>query len=126
MKKVLIIALAVMCVAACGPRRSGKSQENQKDACQKEVVEHKCCGHASEGACPSEETGEKCPHASVSGECQHTHEAVKECAEKAEQCAKETKECAKEAAKEGAATVEQLERQTQPKPVKPVPNPYKK
>ncbi|MBO4605285.1 MAG: hypothetical protein J5667_01935 [Bacteroidales bacterium] len=128
MKKVLIIAIAVLCVAACGPRRSAKSQEVQKDACQKENVEQPCCGHHVEGTCPDAVNG-KCDHSQKAGECaKEAKDAVQEVVEaghKAENCAKETAKCVKETTEEGAATVEQLGRKADPKPIKPVPKPKK-
>ena len=100
MKKLLIIAVAAMCVVACGPRKGAKSQESQKEAAKIENTDStkKDCAIAAEKAA-------------------ETVEAVKKEVETAKKEA--------ESVKEEAVQVEQLGRKAEPKPRKPVPNPYK-
>lgn len=125
MKKVLVIVLAAMCVMSCGQRRAAKSQESQKEADQKEVMQHECCGHHGAEGCPAEVTGEECKHADAN--CDNRQELQNAC-EQIDKTVKEATETLKkeaEAAKAESATVEQLGKKKDPKPIKPVPNPYK-
>ena len=131
MKKVLIIAIAAMCVVACGPRRSAKSQATQKEAEQSEQVQHACCGHHAEAGCPAEAVQKECEQA-VGDACQKVEEAcekVEEACEKAEQTTKKAartvqKEC--ETVKSEGMTVVPLGKKADPKPIKPVPKPVNK
>ena len=114
MNKVLIIAIAAMCVVACGPRRNAKSQAAQKDAAQTETVEQPCCANHSEGTCQEE----------VNGKC--AKEVVKEVIEAGHKAEKEVKESVgKECEKVDGIKVEQIGRKADPKPIKPVPKPKK-
>ena len=114
MNKVLIIAIAAMCVVACGPRRNAKSQAAQKDAAQTETVEQPCCANHSEGTCQEE----------VNGKC--AKEVVEEVIEAGHKAEKEVKESAqKECEKVEGIKVEQIGRKADPKPIKPVPKPKK-
>ena len=131
MKKVLIIAIAAMCVVACGPRRNAKSQAAQKEAEKSEKVEHSCCGNHSEAGCPAEAVQKECEQA-VGDACQKVEEAcekVEEACEKAEQTTKKAartvqKEC--ETVKSEGMTVVPLGKKADPKPIKPVPKPVNK
>ena len=129
MKKVLFIALAVMLIAGCGQRRAAKSQESsQQEAAPAEaaeVVEHQCCGHHGAEGCPAEVSGTECGHAEAG--CDNRQELQKAC-EKIEKTVKEATATMKkeaEAAKSEAATIEQVGKKKDPKPIKPVPNPNK-
>ena len=124
MKKVLIIAIAAMCVVACGPRRGAKSQAAQKEAEQSEKVEHACCGNHGEAGCPAEAVQKECEQA-VGDACQKVEEAC----EKAEQTTKKASETVKkesEEVKKEGMTVVPLGRKADPKPIKPVPKPVNK
>ncbi len=131
MKKVLIIAIAAMCVVACGPRRNAKSQEAQKEAEQSEKVEHACCGNHGEAGCPAEAV-QKESEQLVGDACQKVEEAcekVEEACEKAEQTTKKAAETVKkesENAKSEGMTVVPLGKKADPKPIKPVPKPVNK
>ena len=124
MKKVLIFAIAAMCVVACGPRRSAKSQATQKEVEQSEQAEHACCGHHGEAGCPAEAVQKECEQA-VGDACQKVEEAC----EKAEQTTKKASETVKkesEEVKKEGMTVVPLGRKADPKPIKPVPKPVNK
>ena len=108
MKKVLIIAIAAMCVMSCGQRRAAKSQESEKASCPKdtmEVVEHSCCGHHGEGGCEA-------------GKLERVCDEIEKAADAVEQAA--------ETAESKGVTVVKHGKKADPKPIKPVPNPYKK
>ena len=125
MKKLLIIAVAAMCVVACGPRRSAKSQESQKDATNienTEASEQHCCGHHGIDGCAKEAAEKDC--AIAAEKAAETVEAVKKEVETAKKEVETVKKEA-ESVKEEAVQVEQLGRKAEPKPRKPVPNPYK-
>lgn len=103
MKKVLIIAIAAMCVMSCGQRRAAKSQESEKASCPKdtmEVVEHSCCGNHE--ACQAEQ-----PHRATLNDLKEAQKEI-------------------EATKAEGVTVVKHGKKADPKPIKPVPNPYKK
>ena len=131
MKKIFVIVIAAMCVMSCGQRRAAKSQESQKEPCQKEemeVVEHQCCGHHGAEGCPAEVTGKECEHADAEGECQHASKELEEACRKVDQTVKEAaanmeKECEK--AKSDGAKVIPMGKKADPKPIKPVPKPKK-
>ena len=129
MKKVFVIVIAAMCVMSCGQRRAAKSQESsQQEAAPAEaaeVVEHQCCGHHGAEGCPAEVSGKECGHADAG--CDNRQELQKAC-ETIDKTVKEATATMKkeaEAAKAESATVTQLGKKADPKPKKPVPNPYK-
>ena len=129
MKKVFVIVIAAMCVMSCGQRRAAKSQESsQQEAAPAEaaeVVEHQCCGHHGAEGCPAEVSGKECGHADAG--CDNRQELQKAC-ETIDKTVKEATATMKkeaEAAKSEAATIEQVGKKKDPKPIKPVPNPNK-
>ena len=111
MKKLIIIAMAVLCVASCGQRRAAKTQgSEQKDSVKDsiEVVQGDCCSGQKHGECDEMVRDEQCTHAT-------------EKAPASVDCKKETtSECAKEASGKEGVTVVQLGKKPGPKPIKPV------
>lgn len=117
MKKVLIIAVAALCVMSCGQRKAAKSQEAEKAAPQETVEQASCCGGSE--CSPAEAVAKECDNAAKQTEemCKTVDKAVKE--------ATATMKKQAEAAQAEAENVEQLGRKADPKPIKPVPKPKK-
>ena len=119
MKRILFIAMVMLCVAACGPRRASKTQESGKEGCVKdstEMVQKDCCAGGNHGECDEMARGEECSHAPAKAECDHA-DVSQECKEV--EIVNAEDKCQKESASEGV-TVVQLGRKQAPKPIKPV------